>query len=425
MQEKLLHFIWKYQYFNQAKLTTSEGENLQILKAGLSNTNQGPDFLNASIKINTVTLIGNIELHINASDWHKHRHSSDKNYTNIILHVVWNNDVPLVIANNQVATLELKTRVSKLLLQRYEQLMNAQKSIACNKFLPALSEIGWIAWKERLAIERLEQKSKYVLELFEQTNHHWEETFWWMLARNFGSTVNTTYFQSIAETISINVLAKHKHQIHQLEAMLLGQANLLNENFTEHYPILLQKEYAFLQKKYQLKSLNVAPLFLRMRPANFPTIRLAQLAMLINHSSHLFSKIKAIEQIKDIQKLFSVTANDYWNNHYQLNIEVQENKPKTLGNQMIQNILINTVIPTLFAYGIYTNNESIKDKAIHWLQELPAENNSILKQWETLKIQNKNAFDSQSLIQLTKNYCKEYRCLNCFVGNQVLRKAAL
>lgn len=421
MQEKLLHFIWKYQYFNQAKLTTSEGENLQILKAGLSNTNQGPDFLNASIKINTVTLIGNIELHINASDWHKHEHSKDINYTNIILHVVWNNDIPLVIANNQVPTLELKTRVSKLLLQRYEMLMNTQANIACSKFLPALSSIAWMAWKERLAIERLEQKSKLVLSLFEKSNHHWEETFWWMIARNFGSTVNTDCFQSIAETISINVLAKHKHQIHQLEAMLLGQANLLNENFDEHYPILLQKEYSFLQKKYKLKKLKTAPLFLRMRPANFPTIRLAQLAMLIHNSSHLFSKIKAIENVIDVQKLFAVTANDYWNNHYQLNVQVQENKTKSLGNQTIQNILINTIIPVLFAYGIYTNDQFIKDKAIQWLQTLPMENNSILKEWKSLNIEHKNAFDSQSLLQLSKNYCQSFRCLECVVGNKLLK----
>lgn len=422
MQEKLLHFIWKYQYFNQAELTTTESENLQIVKAGLLNTNQGPDFLNAAIKINSVTLIGNIELHINTSDWHKHEHSTDKSYTNIILHVVWNNDVPLIIANNQVPTLELKTRVSKLLLQRYEQLMNAQTSIACNKFLPAISEIGWMAWKERLAIERLEQKSKLVLSLFEKSNHHWEEVFWWMIARNFGSVVNTDFFQSIAETISINVLAKHKHQIHQLEALLLGQANLLNENFDEHYPILLQKEYAFLQKKYKLERLNTAPQFLRMRPANFPTVRLAQLAMLIFNSSHLFSKIKAIENVKDVQKLFAVTANAYWNNHYQLNVLVQENKPKTLGNQMVQNILINTVIPVLFAYGIYNNNQAIKDKAMLWLQALPQENNAILKEWKNLNIENKNAFDSQSLLQLSKNYCKAFRCLECAVGNKLLKQ---
>lgn len=422
MQEKLLHFIWKYQYFNQAELTTTESENLQIVKAGLLNTNQGPDFLNAAIKINSVTLIGNIELHINTSDWHKHEHSTDKSYTNIILHVVWNNDVPLIIANNQVATLELKTRVSKLLLQRYEQLMNAQTSIACNKFLPAISEIGWMAWKERLAIERLEQKSKLVLSLFEKSNHHWEEVFWWMIARNFGSVVNTDFFQSIAETISINVLAKHKHQIHQLEALLLGQANLLNENFDEHYPILLQKEYAFLQKKYKLERLNTAPQFLRMRPANFPTVRLAQLAMLIFNSSHLFSKIKAIGNVKDVQKLFAVTANAYWNNHYQLNVLVQENKPKTLGNQMVQNILINTVIPILFAYGIYNNNQAIKDKAMLWLQALPQENNAILKEWKNLNIENKNAFDSQSLLQLSKNYCKSFRCLECAVGNKLLKQ---
>ncbi|MCU0322672.1 MAG: DUF2851 family protein [Chitinophagaceae bacterium] len=422
MQEKLLHFIWQFQYFNKKELLTTQEEVLQILKPGHYNTHQGPDFLNGSINVDNITLVGNIELHLNSSDWFKHQHTKDKNYANIILHVVWNNDKPVTIAGKQVPTLELKTRVAKTMLQRYEWLMNEQNIIACSKFLPVLSEIGWMAWKERLTIERLEQKSKYVLELFEQSNHHWEEVFWWMIARNFGSTVNTECFEAIAKSISINILAKHKNQIHQIEALLLGQANLLNESFEEAYPQMLQKEYAFLQKKYQLKHCSATPLFLRMRPANFPTVRLAQLAMLVHHSSHLFSKIKEIDLVTDVKQLFNVTANDYWHYHYQLDVSLQDKKPKVLGNQMVQNIIINTIIPVLFAYGIYHNEQLYKDKAIQWLQQLPAEKNTITDSWKQLAISNQNAFDSQSLLQLTKLYCNKHECLKCAVGNKLLRQ---
>lgn len=421
MTERLLHFIWQFQYFNNNELQTEAGEVLQIIKSGSYNTNQGPDFSAASIKIDNVTLVGNIELHINASDWYKHQHTNDSNYSNVILHVVWNNDKPVLDKlGNPLPTMVLQHRVAKVLLQRYEDLMNEGSSIPCKKFLPALSEIGWLSWKERLVAKRLETKSKHVLDLFEESNHHWEETFWWMLAANFGIKINTSCFENIAKTISVNILAKHKNQIHQLEALLLGQASLLNGNFEEDYPKMLQREYNLYQHKYNIKKTATKPLFLRMRPAAFPTIRLAQLAMLIHNSSHLFSKIKELQQLSDVKQMLNVTANDYWHYHYNFD-ELTNYKPKSLGNQMIENILINTIIPVLFAYGLHTKEEQYKDKAIRWLAALSPEQNSITKAWKTLAIENKNALDSQALIQLTNNYCKEKKCLQCAVGNKLLK----
>jgi hypothetical protein len=418
--EKLLHFIWQFQYFNKAELQTEEGENLQILKQGNYNLNQGPDFSNGSVKIDNIILAGNIELHINASDWYKHHHTEDSNYSNVVLHVVWNNDKSVTIAGKQIPTLVLQGRVAKTLLQRYELLLNETTSIPCTSFLPALSEIGWMSWKERLAVERLEQKSKYILALFEESNHHWEEVFWWIIARNFGIKVNADCFESIAKTISINILAKHKHQIHQLEALLLGQANLLNENFEEDYPQMLQKEYKFYQYKYKIEEATIKPVFLRMRPAAFPTIRLAQLAMLVHDSSHLFSKIKDIEDVKEVKQLLNVTANDYWHYHYQLDVAT-EYKPKNLGKQMIDNIIINTIVPILFAYGFFNKEQQYKDKAISWLQQITAEENTITKHWKQVNIQNSNAFDSQSLIHLTKEYCSKRNCLQCAIGNKIMK----
>ena len=420
MTEKLLHFIWQFQYFNKTFLTTQEGEELVILNQGTLNRNQGPDFLLASVKINHITFVGNIELHINASDWYKHKHSNDENYNNVILHVVWNYDKPLVVKNKIIPTLELKTLVAKVLLQRYQSLMEFTTKIPCQTFLPALTTIGWMSWKERLAAERLENKATEILQLFQESKQHWEETFWWLLAANFGIKINQQVFKEIAQTIPVQVLAKHKNQMQQLEALLFGQANFLNEKPTDEYTTLLQKEFQFLQHKYKLKKVNAKVLFLRMRPASFPTIRLAQLAMLIHNSSHLFSKIKELKTVEEVKLLFDITANDYWHYHYKLG-EKTDYAPKHLGSQMVDNILINTIVPVLFAYGWYNKEESYKTKAIQWLQQISAEKNTIIKYWQTAEIAIQSAFDTQALLQLDKNYCKQLKCLECAIGNKILK----
>jgi hypothetical protein len=416
MNERLLQFIWQFQYFNAHQLTTDEGEPLQIFHAGTFNTNQGPDFLNASIKTGNTTWVGNIELHVKASDWEKHRHTPDPNYRNVILHVVWENDLSIT----QASTLSLKERVPKVLLERYQELMQGSLKMACRSFLPALSTLQWVSWKERLVVERLERKSARVVLLLKQSKQHWEEVLWWMLASNFGVKVNCDAFEAMARSLPLTLVAKHKNQIHQLEAMLLGQANLLNGSLAEDYPKMLQKEYLFLRKKYDLQPVKILPHFLRMRPANFPTVRLAQLAMLINHSTHLFSKIKEMGSVKEVKDLLNVTANDYWHYHYKFD-EVAEYHPKHLGNQMAENIIINTILPVLFAYGAYTKLEVYKEKATSWLQQLGAEQNAITRQWTGAGVENKSALDSQALIELSNKYCNHQRCLDCAVGNKVLQ----
>ena len=307
-----------------------------------------------------------------------------------------------------------------MLLQRYQSLMEFTTKIPCQTFLPALTTIGWMSWKERLAAERLENKSKEILQLFQESKQHWEETFWWLLAANFGIKINQQVFKEIAQTIPVHILAKHKNQMQQLEALLFGQANFLNEKPTDEYTTLLQKEFQFLQHKYKLKKVNAKVLFLRMRPASFPTIRLAQLAMLIHNSSHLFSKIKELKTVEEVKLLFDITANDYWHYHYKLG-EKTDYAPKHLGSQMVDNILINTIVPVLFAYGWYNKEESYKTKAIQWLQQISAEKNTIIKYWQTAEIVIQSAFDSQALLHLDKNYCKQLKCLECAVGNKILK----
>jgi len=421
MKEKLLHFIWKYQYFNKNYLETLRGEPLDIIFPGNYNVNQGADFSEAIIKIGTIILAGNIELHVKASDWQKHHHSTDSNYSNIILHVVWEADMEIFdLFSNPIPTLELQTLVPKLLITRYEQLMKDTASIPCSKYLPVLNELGWIKWKESLALGRMLDKAARVEDLFTASNNHWEEVFWWVLASAFGSKVNAELFENVAKSLPVNLLARHKNQLHQLEALLLGQANLLEADFEESYPVLLQKEYRFLQKKYKLKKISFSAHFLRMRPANFPTIRLAQLAMLIYQSKHLFATLKDIEGIQEVKKLFDITCNDYWHYHYTPE-EITSYKPKHIGKQMIDIVIINAVVPVLFAYGKVNGEETVKTKALQWLSDLRPESNSIITGWEKSGITCKNALESQALLQLQQHYCNQKKCLQCSVGHKLLR----
>ena len=320
--------------------------------------------------------------------------------------------------------LELQGLVSKILLQQFDELMNAKSFIACETMIQKITPIIWVNWKERLLVERLQRKTTVILEYLRCNNNHWEETFWWLIARNFGNTVNADSFEKLARSLSISILAKHKNQIHQTEALLFGQAGLLEDDFQEDYPKLLQKEYRFFEKKYQLCPSPLPLYFLRMRPSNFPTLRLAQLSMLIHNSVHLFSIVRETILLEDVKKLLAITANDYWHYHYIFD-EVSVFREKNIGKQMIHSVLINTVVPILFAYGHLQNEPKYKDRAMLWLEQISEENNSITKGFTLLGIENNNAFDSQALIQLKNEYCNQKRCLECAVGNKLLRAHTL
>ncbi len=417
MNERLLQYIWQFQYFNTRNLHTALGEPLQILQCGTYNNNQGPDFLNGKIKIGETTWAGHIEMHINASDWQLHKHSNDSNYRNVILHVVWKNDLADVLP---FPTIELQQHVSSMLLNRYEELIQSAQFIPCQQHIQQVSPLSFTSWKERLLVERLQQRATMIQAMLQRNKQHWEETFWWLIARNFGAKINSDAFEQIAQSIPLSVLAKHKNQVQQLEALLMGQAALLDKIFEDDYPNMLRREYQFLQKKYELKKAHAPLYFLRMRPANFPSIRLAQLAMLVHESHHLFSTIKETEDLNEVKKHFGVVANDYWHYHYVFDEETAFKK-KILGEQMIQNILVNTIVPVLYAYGLLNNSERFKAKAISWMEQLNAEKNSITRGFEELGVSNQSAFDSQALIQLKNVYCNYKLCLQCAVGNQVLK----
>ncbi|MBK6635280.1 MAG: DUF2851 family protein [Chitinophagaceae bacterium] len=417
MTERMLQYIWQFRYFNFNDLRTDEGELLQVIHPGTLNTNQGPDFIDAKIKIADTTWAGSIELHTHASHWNDHKHSGDKNYKNVILHVVWKNDVQLHLP---FSTLVLEDKVPKLLLHKYDELMNSGSFIPCEKNIHGVNSLTWQSLKERMLVDRLENKTKNIFDLLQKNKNHWEEICWWLLAKNFGIKLNAAAFENVARSIPITVLAKNRGQIHQAEALLFGQAGLLDADLTGDYPKLLQREYLFLKKKYGLKKVEAGMIFLRMRPSNFPTVRLAQLAMLLHKSHQLFSKIKESPDVKTIRDLLQVTANDYWHYHYVFDV-TSAFKKKKLGEQMIDNILINTVVPVLFAYGHHHNENVIKDKALQWMDQIKAEKNAITRGFAALQVNNKTAFDSQALIQLKNEYCSKKRCLDCSIGNKLIR----
>lgn len=417
MNERLLQYIWQFRHYNAHSLSTLEGEPLVIVHPGEWNSNQGPDFLSARIIIGETTWAGTIELHIRSSDWKKHQHDKDQQYNNVILHVVWEHDAELHLP---FPTLILQDKVSKHLLKRYDELMKNPGFIPCERNLPLNDTLTWQKSKERLMIERLESRAGQIFESLEQNRYHWEESFWWLIAGNFGLPVNRSSFESIARSLPLSMISRHRNQVIQLEALLLGQAGLLAFDFEEDYPFLLKKEYAFLKKKHRLSVVAEPVHFLRMRPSNFPTIRLAQLAMLIHQSEHLFSRIRECSQLTDVKDLFDITANDYWHYHYRLD-EPTAFRPKHLGMQMISNILINTVIPMVFAYGLHQDDQSLKERALDWLSQMPAETNAVSKGFRKLELPVKNAFDSQACIQLKKAYCDKRRCLECAVGLKILK----
>ncbi|MBL7736244.1 MAG: DUF2851 family protein [Chitinophagaceae bacterium] len=417
MTERLLQFIWQFRYFNASGLRTTNGEPVYIFYPGSLNTRQGPDFLEARIKIGEVLWIGNVEAHLLSSGWIQHRHHRDPNYDNVILHVVWADDDKYPVCG--VPVVILQDRTAKLLLDKYERWMNSRLAIPCAGSLKTVEEIKWIAWKERLLIERMQRKYAQASRRLQQNNGHWEETCWWMLARNFGLSVNAEAFEEMARSIPVSLLVRHKNQLYQLESLLLGQTGALAGHFTGEYPLALQEEYRFLRRKYSMSGINIPLHFLRMRPMGFPTVRLAQLAMLIHQSAPFFARIKESAGIGELKQLFQATAGDYWHHHYLVD-QASAYRPKKLGRQMVNNIIINTAAPIMFAYGRLHQEQACMEKAMDWIRQAEAEKNAIARSFAALGLNSLDAADSQALIELKTRYCDKRKCLDCAIGHAIL-----
>lgn len=422
MTEDFLHFVWKYKAFNLSGLKTLEGEPIQIIKQGEHNQDAGPDFFNARIKIRNTTWAGNIEIHLKSSDWRKHLHNNNGNYNNLILHLVYENDEDIAHTGKPVATAELKTLIDKNLLNKYNQLLYAKQWIPCSNQLNSVSSFTLNNWLERLLIERLERKAKTISSLLELNKNNLEETFYIHLARNLGMKVNTVPFELLAKSLPNSFLGKHRSSLFQVEALLFGQSGLLEKQFKDDYPNQLKKEYQFLQKKFSLRPIEEHLWkFLRLRPVNFPTIRIAQLASLIHNSSGLFSKIMEAQKVEDLRTLLNAETSEYWDTHYVFDKKSVEQK-KNLGTVAIDNIIINSIVPFMFVYADYKGIEEYKDKAVCILEQLSSEKNNIIEKFAELGIKSKNAANSQSLLELKNEYCSFKKCLNCGIGISLLKK---
>jgi hypothetical protein len=422
--EKFLHFVWENRLFLSENLKTVSGEKVEVLSSGRRNTNSGPDFFNAKIIIDGTIWAGNIEIHKKASDWDKHNHSADKAYENVVLHAVEFADKQIFRKNNtEIATLELSW--PEQFTRNFQKLLNAKTWIACQEEFhrvdPVMLQLGF----NRLMIERLEEKTEDIIDRLEQNRYNWNETFYQMLARMFGFKVNATPFELLAKAVPLQILAKHKNNLFQLEAMLFGASGLLNEElFGDDNFMELRKEFEFLTKKYSLGQVEAHLWkFMRLRPVNFPTVRISQLAAIICKSQGLFAKILECENPETLKKLLGVTASEYWNTHYRFNRPATDSRQhqKELGEESINTLIVNVIVPFLFVYGEKQNLHHLKNRSLDFLEKLPPENNSIVRKWNELGIKARSAFETQALIQLKNRHCERKKCLNCMIGNKLVK----
>jgi uncharacterized protein YciU (UPF0263 family) len=422
MPEEFIHYIWENRLFFIENLKTTDGEPLEIIDVGKRNRDSGPDFFNAKININNILWIGNVEIHKKASDWKKHKHISDKAYDNVILHVVEENDMQIYRNNGtQIATLIMDW--PDHYNNNYLRLIKSRTWIPCQDQFHRIDAIFMKLCYHRLMIERLQDKTSQINNIMKKNQNNWNETFYQILARMLGFKINSVPFELLAKSVPLKILFKHKKNLFQLESLLFGASGMLDEEITgDNYYTELRKEFNFLRKKYKLKPIGSHLWkFMRLHPANFPSIRISQLAGIIYHSDGLFSKIITIENFNDLQKLFRVKASDYWNSHYKFNITVPHSCSKVIGIASVNIIIINVVIPFLFVYGEEQNQFHLRDRALDFLEKLPPENNSIIRKWRKLGVNPQSAFETQALLQLKTIYCERKKCLNCQIGNKLIK----
>ena len=422
--EELLHYVWKHKIFPLKMLQTTSGMPVEVIDPGLPNTNAGSDFFNAKLKIDGTLWVGNVEVHNQASDWQRHGHDRDRAYDTVILHVVGASDCEVRRANGEVVPQVLLTCPDSI-RQRYDELHRTEIYPPCYSILASLPKLTVHSWLSALQIERFEQKAQTISRRLEQCNNHWEDVFFITLARNFGFGLNGDAFETWANHLPFRAVDKHRDNPFQVEAFFLGQAGLLEEEIPEAdaYYLNLQKEFRYLQHKFELS----APMtvdqwrFLRLRPGNFPHVRLAQLACLYHREQSLFSRIMEAETLETIKQILTSETSPYWEEHFNFKKQSPRQKKK-VGESAVNLIVINTVIPFLYAYGLHKADEALCDRATRFLEALKAENNYVTRLWSGVGLPVYSAADSQALIQLQKEYCDKKDCLRCRFGYEYLRK---
>ena len=422
MKEDFLHYLWKYKKYAFAKAQTTSGAPITLVAVGQHNQLSGPDFFNASLYIEEQLWAGNVEIHSKSSDWYAHNHEKDPAYDNVILHVVWEHDVEIYRKNNEVIpTLVLKDYVSQQALSNYKKLFEhqSQKWINCEahiKSVPAMIQDNWL---ERLYFERLARKTQLIKPILKKVNNDWEATLFIMLLKGFGTKVNASAFQSIGEKVPFAVVRKCAQDPFTLEALLLGAGALLPDSTVDSYPMQLQGEFDFIKHKYGLDITGIMPVqFFKLRPDNFPTIRLSQIAQLYFKTPSLLSKVMAATTIEDLYNLFDIQASVYWDTHYSFGTG-QKKRVKKLSKPFVAILLINAVLPLRFYYAQYLGKEE-GELLLKMIQELKPEKNSIIKKFDLIRQKSKNAQESQALLELKSQYCDVNKCLSCGIGNYLI-----
>jgi hypothetical protein len=420
--ESFLHYVWKFRLFDHQLLKTTDKEPIEIYHPGFHNRHSGPDFSESRIKIGNNIWFGQAEIHLKSSDWIRHQHHLDAAYDNVILHIVYEHDQDIRrIDGSIIPTLELSGRISEEIIQNSMNLLLSSELIPCSTQIEAVPDLVIQMWLERLAIDRLEYKTEIIKLELDKNQFDWENTLYVFLARNFGSSINAEPFELLAKSLPLKTLNKHRDNLLQIEAMLFGQAGFLEECYVEDYPLKLKNEFKHLSKKFNLRPIRLSSWkFGRMRPAAFPTIRIALFAQLIFNSKPLFSTLLQTENLEDLKIIFDLKVSEYWLTHYRFEDETEKRQNKSLGGASFYNIVINTFVPFLFLYGKRMKEESYCDRALRWLETIEAEKNVITEMWSSLGLEIINAHQSQALIHLKKHYCDQKQCLHCAIGNKLI-----
>jgi hypothetical protein len=421
--EDFIYFLWQYHQYSPEKLKTTDGKSLVVVNPGFRNSDSGPDFNEAHVKIEDMSWFGQVEMHIRSSDWLLHKHHIDPAYNNVVLHVVWEHDEEVHRPDGTtMPTIVLNNIVDSRIYNRYRLLQEALEPVPCSGQTNDIEEIRWFSMLDRCAVERLERKAIDISTILQECNDDWEETTYRLTLKYLGFKVNATPMEQLSKKLPYKILKKNAHQPAMVEALLFGQAGLLGKR-TNDYVKGLFHDYSFGRKKYTLQDPVVAHLwkFMRMRPANFPTLRLAQFAAIVIGNPHLFSLFLHEQEYKMIEERLRLPLSGFWNNHYHFDKSVRTYNP-VIGKQAIQVLAVNVIAPLRAAYAQYVGDQSYMDSALNLLQQLPAERNKVIKAFDHIHFNKKTAFDSQAMINLYDKFCSQKQCLNCDIGIALMKK---
>lgn len=422
--ENLLHYMWRNKLFAPYHLTSVDGEEIRIVYPGIAHQDAGPDFKQAIIKVGDITWAGDVEIHVNSSDWIRHKHSEDPKYQSVILHVVYRHDVEIERKEGEYyTTLELRNYIPKEMLERYQSLTLSKKALPCEQQIPQFSSLKFAAFFARLSTERLFRKQEKIFEIHEKCQHDWSETIYRILLESYGFRTNANAFEMLAASLPYSILFKHHHSKTQVYALLFGQAGMLDKELPDDdYYSALQYEYNYLKYKYKLTPIpEKCWMLLRMRPQNFPTIRIAQLAEMFSQYPNLFQQFTKETDLAQFYKMFSCVPDDYWQHHFLFGKESKPHKVQ-MSKETINLLLINTIVPTMFAYSTFSGHCEMQERALNILENLAFEQNYITREYCRAGFPHDNASYSQAILELQKYYCTPKKCLQCDIGMEIIGK---